>query len=111
MKGKYAGINFVMMIIVLSSGCLWIGPEIIIKTYDTPPGQYVELSKEELKEYSTLEKAIKGDGCKIEDKSSWHCKILNSNELEQPNPVILGFLGIFITLTGSAFYLIRQVIL
>lgn len=64
-----------------------------------------------MKEHSTLEKAIKGDGCTIEDESSWHCKILNSTELEQSNPVLFVFLGIFITFTGSAVYLIRQIIL
>lgn len=74
------GIVFAIIIIVLFSGCLWSGPEIAIKKYDIPPGQYVELTEEELKEYPALEKAINGSGCIKKDGNYWRCKI-NSNEL------------------------------
>lgn len=79
---KYASIVIAIIILGLFSGCLWTGPEIVIKRYDTPPGEYTELTGEELKENPALEKAMSGEGCKKFDENSWSCK-LDTDELSR----------------------------
>ena len=71
--GKY--IIIMTIILGLFTGCLTTGPDILIKKHDTPPGEYTELTAEELKEYPALKKAINGEGCKKVDENSWNCKL------------------------------------
>lgn len=72
----------ILIILSLLSGCLITGPEISIRKHDTPPGEYTEITEEELKEYPVLEKAISGEGCSKSNENSWRCKI-NSGELSR----------------------------
>lgn len=77
--------KYIVVILIISSlfsGCLITGPEISIIKHDSPPGEYTEITGEELKEYPVFEKVISGEGCTKSNENSWSCKI-SSGELHR----------------------------
>lgn len=46
---------------------------IFVNQYDTPGGEYVDITKY-MEEYPALKKAIKGEGCEKLEENKWYCK-------------------------------------
>lgn len=75
---KYILVIVIILVQSLFSGCSTTNSEILIRKYDTQPGEYSEITEEELKEYPALEKAISGEECAKLNENNWSCKISTS---------------------------------
>ncbi len=77
---KAIAISFGFLFLIYVSWFMWSASEhesgaISITKFDTPHGEYSELTADELKEYPALEKALSGEGCTKLNENSWYCKV------------------------------------
>jgi len=78
---KALAISFGFLFLIYVAWFMWSASEhesgaISITKFDTPQGEYAELTADELKGYPALEKALRCEGCpKSEINDSWYCKV------------------------------------
>ncbi len=79
---KTLAISFRFLFLIYIAWFMWSANEhgswvISITKFDTPQGEYAELTADELKGYPALEKALRGEGCTKSEinKESWYCEV------------------------------------
>ena len=77
---KALAISFGFLFLIYIAWFMWSASEhesgaISITKFDTPQGEYAELTADELKGYPALEKALSGEGCTKLNEDSWYCKV------------------------------------
>ncbi|NJD51847.1 MAG: hypothetical protein FIB07_03175 [Candidatus Methanoperedens sp.] len=77
---KALAISFGFLFLIYVSWFMWSANEhesgaISITKFDTPQGEYSELTAGELKEYPALEKALSDEGCTKINENNWYCKV------------------------------------
>jgi hypothetical protein len=91
---KSLAISFGFLFLIYVAWFMWSASEhesgaISITKFDTPQGEYAELTTDELKGYPALEKALSGEGCTKSEfnEDSWYCKV-DSDELRRTSDFI-----------------------